>query len=168
MLTTSIIIAACIYAAYNAVALALFGVPESLSNTYYLYQDKCNKGWLFCAMMYLVVAFMMPAWITMSEGSDFQFLSFLAPVGIMFVGTAPKFKDTAMEYKVHTVSAIIAAACSLLWVGLVTPYWWTILVWLGIEAAFAVFTKTWKSGLIYRLETVAFGATFTSTIIYSI
>jgi hypothetical protein len=104
----------------------------------------------------------------MSEGSNFQFLSFLAPVGLLFVGTAPKFKDSMMENRVHSVSAIVAAVCSLLWVGLVTPYWWTILVWLGIEAAFAVFTKTWKSGLVYRLETVAFGATFTSTIIYSI
>ena len=43
MVTTSIIIAACIYAAYNAVALAFFGVPESLSNTYYLYQGKCTR-----------------------------------------------------------------------------------------------------------------------------
>lgn len=168
MVTTSIIIAACIYVAYNAVALAFFGVPESLSNTYYLYQDKCNKGWLFCAMMYLVVAFMMPAWITMSEGSDFQFLSFLAPVGIMFVGTAPRFKDSMMENRVHSVSAVMAAVCSLLWVGLVTPYWWTILAWLGIVAAAAVLTKTWKSALVYWLETVAFGATFTSTIIYSV
>jgi hypothetical protein len=165
MVTTSIIIAAVIYAAYNAVALAFFGVPESLSNTYYLYQAKCNKGWLFCAMMYLVVAFMMPAWITMSEGSDFQFLSFLAPVGIMFVGTAPRFKDSMMENRVHSVSAIVAAICSLLWVGLVTPYSWVILAWAGLVALISWLTKTWKSGLVYWLETVAFGATFTSTII---
>lgn len=166
MITTSIIIAAVIYAVYNAVALAFFGVPESLSNTYYLYQAKCNKGWLFCAMMYLVVAFMMPAWITMSEGSDFQFLAFLAPASIAFVGTAPKFKDSDLENKVHTYSAYIAAACSLLWVTLVTPYWWTILAWAGLVAIIAWLTKTWKSALIYWLETVAFGATFTSTIIF--
>jgi hypothetical protein len=166
MVTTSIIIAAVIYAVYNAVALALFGVPESLSNTYYLYQAKCNKGWIFCSMMYLVVAFMMPAWITMSEGSDFQFLSFLAPASIAFVGTAPKFKDSGLENKVHTYSAYLAAACSLLWIGLVTPYWWTILAWAGLVAVVAWMTKTWKSALIYWLETVAFGATFTATIIF--
>jgi hypothetical protein len=166
MITTSIIIAAVIYAVYNAVALAFFGVPESLSNTYYLYQAKCNKGWLFCAMMYIVVAFMMPAWITMSEGSDFQFLSFLAPASIAFVGTAPKFKDSDLENKVHTYSAYLAAACSLLWVGLVTPYWWTILAWAGLVAIIAWLTKTWKSAIIYWLETVAFGATFTATIIF--
>lgn len=166
MVTTSIIIAACTYAAYNAVSLAFFGVPRSLSNTYYLYEDRCNKGWLFCAMIYLVVAFMMPAWITMSEGSDFQFLSFLAPASLMFVGTAPRFKDSMMENRVHSASAIIAATCSLLWVGLVTPYWWVIIAWAGLVAAISWLTKTWKSGLVYWLETVAFGATFTSTIIF--
>lgn len=167
MVTTSIIIAAVIYAAYNVVALAFFGIPESLSNTYYLFQDKCSKGWLFCAMMYLVVAFMMPAWITLSEGSNFQFLAFLAPASIMFVGTAPRFKDSQLESRVHTVSAIIAAACSLAWVVLVTPYWWVMLIWLGFIALASIFTSSYKTCLVYWLETVAFGATFTSTIMFA-
>lgn len=167
MVTTSIIIAAVIYAAYNAVALAFFGIPESLSNTYYLYQAKCNKGWIFCAMMYLVVAFMMPAWITMSEGNDFQFLAFLAPAAIAFVGTAPKFKETTLENRVHSISAVIAAACSLLWVALVTPYWWVILIWLGFIALASIFTSSYKTCLVYWLEQIAFGATFTSTIMFA-
>ena len=121
LVTISIIIATTIFVAYNAVAVVFFGIPESLSNTYYLYKEKYNKGVLFPAMMYLVVAFMMPAWITMSEGSNFQFLAFLAPAAIAFVGTAPRFKDFDLENKVHTYSAIVAAACSLLWVILVTP-----------------------------------------------
>jgi hypothetical protein len=68
---------------------------------------------------------------------------------------------------VHTYSAYLAAACSLLWVGLVTPYWWVILIWLGLISGVLAITKTY-SCLIYWLETIAFGATFTSTIIYSI
>ena len=165
--TISIIVATCIYVVYNAIAIAIFGVPESLSNTYYLWKEKNGKGWLFCLMMYLVVALMMPAWITISEGSNFQFLAFLAPASLMFVGTAPRFKDFSLENKVHTYSAYLAAACSLLWVGLVTPYWWVILIWLGLISGVLAITKTY-SCLIYWLETIAFGATFTSTIIYSI
>ena len=165
--TISIIVATCIYVVYNAIAIAIFGVPESLSNTYYLWKEKNGKGWLFCMMMYLVVALMMPAWITISEGSNFQFLAFLAPASLMFVGTAPRFKDFSLENKVHTYSAYLAAACSLLWVGLVTPYWWVILIWLGLISGVLAITKTY-SCLIYWLETIAFGATFTSTIIYSI
>ena len=165
--TISIIVATFIYVVYNAIAIAIFGIPESLSNTYYLWKERNGKGWLFCLMMYAVVALMMPAWISLSEGSNFQFLAFLAPASLMFVGTAPRFKDFSLENKVHTYSAYLAEACSLLWVGLITPYWWVILVWLGLISGVLAITKTY-SCLIYWLETIAFGATFTSTIIYSI
>ena len=167
LVTLSIILATTTFVAYNAVSLANFGIPKSLSMTYYLWKNKCNRGWLFCLMMYLVVALMMPAWITMSEGSNFQFLSFLAPAGILFVGSAPAFLSSDLENIVHQVSAYLAAAFSLLWIILVTPYWWIILVWVGIIAALAFFTKSVKTSYIYWLEMIAFGATFTSTIIYS-
>lgn len=166
--TISIIVATAIYVAYNAISLALFGVPESLSNTYYLYKEKSNKGWLFPLMMYAVVALMMPAWITMSEGSDFQFLAFLAPSAIAFVGTAPAFKSDDLENVVHTTAAIVAAICSLAWVAVITPYWWMILVWFGFIALAAILTSSYKTCLVYWLEQVAFGATFTAAICYSL
>lgn len=166
--TISIIIATTLFVAYNAVAIALFGIPESLSNTYYLWKEKNGKGWLFCLMMYLVVALMMPAWITLSEGSNFQFLAFLAPASIAFVGTSPRFKDGDLENKVHTYSAYVAAACSLLWVALVTPYWWVILVWLGFIALAAILTSSYKTAYVYWLEQVAFLSTFTAAILYSL
>lgn len=166
--TISIIAASAIYIAYNTICLALFSIPESLSNTYYLWKERCNKGWLFPLMMYIVVALMMPAWITLSEGSDFQFLAFLAPASIAFVGTAPRFKDSQLESRVHTVSAIIAAACSLLWVALVTPYWWVMLIWLGFIALAAILTSSYKTAYTYWLEQIAFGSTFTAAIMYSL
>ena len=166
--TISIILATCIYVAYNAISLALFDVPESLSNTYYLYKEKSNKGWLFPLMMYAVVALMMPAWITLSEDSDFQFLAFLAPAAIAFVGTAPAFKSDDLENVVHTTAAIVAAICSLAWVAVITPYWWMILVWFGFIALAAILTSSYKSCLVYWLEQVAFGSTFTAAILYSI
>ena len=165
---TSIIIAVIIYTAYNAVSLRIFDIPKSLSMTYYLYEDKYGIGFVFMVMMYAVVAFMMPAWITMSEGSNWQFLAFLAPTAIAFVGTAPAFRSCSLENAVHQVSAYLAAAFSLAWVCLVTPFWWTIPLWVGFVAIAAIFTSSYKTSYIYWLETVAFGATFTSTIIYSI
>ena len=167
LITISIIAAAAIYIAYNAICLALFSIPESLSNTYYLWREKNGKGWLFPLMMYAVVILMMPAWITMSEGSDFQFLSFLAPASIAFVGTAPRFKDSQLESRVHTVSAIIAAACSLAWVALVTPYEWVMLIWWSIINGCFAITKSY-SCRVYWLEQVAFGSTFTAAIMYSL
>jgi hypothetical protein len=168
LITISIIAATAIYLAYNAICLALFGIPKSLSDTYYLWKEKNGKGWYFSLMMYSVVALMMPAWITMSEGSDFQFLAFLAPAAIAFVGTAPRFKDTELENHVHMTSAYLAAAFALAWVALVTPYWWVILIWLCSITCLAVLTSSYKACLVYWLETIAFGATFTSTMLYSI
>ena len=168
LIPISIIVATCIYVAYNAISLALFGIPKSLSDTYYLWKERSGKGWLFSLMMYAVVALMMPAWITMSEGSDFQFLAFLAPSAIAFVGTAPAFKSDDLENVVHSTAAIVAAICSLAWVAVITPYWWMILVWLGFIALAAILTSSYKSCLVYWLEQVAFGATFTSAILYSI
>ena len=168
LVTISIIIATAIFVAYNAVSLANFGVPKSLSMTYYLWKEKCNRGFCFCLMMYLVVALMMPAWISLSEGSDFQFLAFLAPAAIAFVGTAPAFLSGGLENSVHMWSAVLAAICSLAWVILVTPYWWTILIWFFIMMAASVHTKSYATSYTYWLEMVAFGATFTSTIMYSL
>ena len=167
LITISIIAATAIYLAYNAISLALFGIPKSLSDTYYLWKARNGKGWFFSLMLYSVVALMMPAWITMSEGSDFQFLAFLAPAAIAFVGTAPRIKDTNLENHVHMTSAYLAAAFALLWVALVTPYWWVILIWLCIVAAISVLTSSYKTALVYWLETIAFGSTFTATIVYS-
>lgn len=168
LVTISIIVAAVIYTVYNILALSLFGIPKSLSMTYYLYKEKFNKGFVFPVMMFTVVAFMMPAWLTMSEGSDFQFLAFLAPASIAFVGAAPAFKSSSLENSVHQISAYFAAACSILWIILVTPYWYYILVWFGYVGLASIFTSSYKSSLIYWLETIAFGATFTSAIMYSI
>lgn len=166
--TISIIVATCIYVAYNVVSLGVFDVPESLSNTYYLWKEKNRKGYLFCLMMYAVVAFMMPAWITMSEGSDFQFLAFLAPAAIAFVGTAPAFKSDDLENVVHSTAAIVAAICSLAWVAVITPYWWMILVWFGFIALASILTSSYKTCLVYWLEQVAFLSTFTAAIMYSL
>ena len=163
----SIIIATAIYAAYNAVSLTYFGVPHSLSMTYYLWKEKANIGYLFPCMMYLVVAFMMPAWISLSEGSNFQFLAFLAPASIAFVATAPAFLSSDLENKVHSISAILAAVCSLAWVCIVTPYWWSIICFTGIVALAVTLTKTLKTAYVYWLETIAFASTFYSAIIYS-
>lgn len=167
LITISIIIATVIYFFYCAFSEYRFGIPHSLSMTYYLYERLSGRGYVFQIMMFSVVAFMMPAWLSMSEGSDFQFLSFLAPTAIAFVGAAPAFMGSRLENRVHSVSAIFAAGCSLAWVVLVTPYWYSILIWFAVAALRCAMTKSLKTSTIYWLEYIAFGATFMSAIMYS-
>ena len=154
---------------YNIVALLLFGVPKSLSDTYYLFKNRESVlKFLFPSMMTLLTLFLMPAWLEMSEGSPFQFTAFLSAAGVLFVGAAPAFKDSEMENKVHSIAAYICAAAALAWICLVTPYWYVILIVFGVVAALAVVTKTWKTCYIYWLEMVAFVSTFISIIAYYI
>lgn len=149
------------FAIYNAIVLLLFGVPKSLSMTYYLFKDRENVlKYLFPSMMTLLGIFLMPCWIQMSEGSPFQFTAFLSAASLIFVAFAPAFKESDLENTVHQVSAYCCAAFAMLWIILVTPYWYVILIVLGIVAAIAIVTKTVKSSYIYWLEMVAFISTF--------
>lgn len=152
---------------YNIVALVLFGVPKSLSMTYYLFKDRVESmKWLFPSMMTLLTFFLMPCWLEISEGSDFQFTAFLSAAGILFVGGAPAFKSSSLENAVHQFSAYFAAAAAIAWICLVTPYWYIVLIVFGIIAALAIVTKTVKSSYIYWLEMVAFISTFAAILAY--
>lgn len=162
-----IFVAFAIYLIYNGIALSLFGVPNSLSETYYLYMNK--KNWMrifFPIMMTLLVVLLMPAWLEISDGSNLQFLAFLTAGGIMFTGAAPAFKSNTLEKTVHSTSAICAATCALLWVILVCKIWYIVLIWSAVVVFAAILTKTVKRAKVYWLETVAFLSTFTSIIVY--
>lgn len=156
-----------IYWAYNMAALSVFGVPKSLSMTYYLFKER--KEWqrlLFPIMMLSMAGLLIPVWLEMSEGSNLQFMSFLAGAGIMFTGTVPTFKSSKLEDRVHTISAIVAAVFALLWVFFVAHLWYIILIWLVIVTLIALLSSSVKTSLVYWLETVAFMSTFMSIIIY--
>ena len=158
-----------LFVAYNVVTLILFGVPKSLSMTYYLFKKRKNifKS-LFPAMIVLLCIFLTPCWLELSEGSNFQFLAFLAPAALMFVGFTPAFKDADMYNTIHDISAYTCAVFALLWIILVTPYWYIILIVFGLIAITSIVTKTWKTCYIYWLELVAIISLFTSILVYYI
>lgn len=160
-----------IFAVYNYVSLRLFGVPKSLSETFYLWQnEQKGMGALFTAMMFAVSITLMPAWIEISNAiggweSNLTFLAFLAAGSIAFVGAAPAFRGCPLESKVHSIAAKCAAVFALLWCGVVC---WRICYTIPIAAllvwgvAFA--TKTAKACSVYWWEMCAFVATFATII----
>ena len=162
-----VFIAFIIYLIYNGIAIKLFGIPESLSDTYYLYKEK--KDWMrifFPLMMFSMVGLLMPAWLEISAGNMLQFLAFLAAASIAFVGAAPTFKNGGMDYKVHSISAYCAVVFSILWVVLVSKLWIMPIIWFVFITLLAILTKSTKTSTIYWLETVAFMSTFVSIMIY--
>lgn len=160
-------IAFMIFMMYNITSLISFNNPHSLSMTYYYWKE--NSKWkhiLFPIMMVSMAGLLMPAWLTMSASSPFQFTAFLAASGIIFTGMAPAFKSSDLENKVHTYSAIIAAVFALLWIILVAKTWWIILIWTVATVFMAFLTNSFKTSYTYWLEFIAFMSTFTTAIMF--
>lgn len=167
-----ICVALFVFLAYNITAVSIFGVPSSLSNTYYLYeQKKKHLGMVFPAMMGTMGFTLLPAWLELGEiispwSTNLNVLAFFACAAICFVGAAPAFRSNKLEGTVHTAAAITAAVASLAWCLIVC---WQIMyvpiIAAGLVALVAYLSKTFKSGLTYWLEMMAFGATFVTVIV---
>ena len=156
-----------LFVIYNIVSLILFGVPKSLSATYYLYKEQ-NESLkvLFPAMITMLCIFLIPCWLEISEGSNFQFLSFLSAGSLLFVGASPAVDSNKLEGYIHKTSAYLCAAFAILWIILVTPYWYILLIVTAIILVIAFLTKTLKSSNVYWLEMIVFISTFISITAY--
>lgn len=161
-----------IFVLYNTIVMTKYTLQPSLSASYYVLPKKWC--WLFTAMMWLCAGLLMPAWIEIADSfSDWRsyltVLSFFTCALICFTGAAPNFRGCELESKVHTISATTAAITALLWCFIVgwqimyVPIT-AILIVLGISLG----TKTLKSNSTYWLEMMAFGATYSTVITYSI
>lgn len=95
---------------YLVFVVAKFGIPQSISDTYYLLG---KKGWLFQLALAATAFTAMPMLIERSSDGT-QFLAFLACAGLAFVACAPMFK-LELEGKVHYVSAAVCCVGLVLW-----------------------------------------------------
>lgn len=161
-----------IFVVYNSVVIGKFGVPSSLSVSFYLWNDLIrNLGYVFTGMMFIVAMLLMPAWLEITEvitpwSHYLTVLPFLAASSIAFVGAAPAFRSCKLESKVHTISATCAAVFALLWCCVVCYQiaWIIVPLSLIIVWSAAFITKTHKTASTYWWEMVAFLATFVTII----
>lgn len=153
MILTSFII----YLLYNVFILVKYGVPENLSSTYYMLG---RFKWLFPITILICVSLLMPGWLEIMEGSDFQFLAFLCPAAIGFMATAPDFKSDKLEYNVHSISTIIAALLSLIAIIFILNGVIYLIICSFLILLISITTRTLKSDWLYWLETVMFLTTY--------
>ncbi len=157
---------------YNIVAISLFGIPSSLSNTYYLLNNKWpNSGWAFTAMMWTMCGLLIAPWMEVTQvispwSQYLSILPFATDGTLLFVGTATNFRDGGLPHDVHMTCAKLAAVFALLWVAVVC---WKIMyiipAWILLCGGIAHLTKTAKSGRDWWLEMCAFGPTFTAIVV---
>jgi hypothetical protein len=155
-----IIFSFAIFVTYTLVTIILFGILPSLSASYYKWEEKYKCGWLFSATMFTMAVTLLPAWLTLSEGSTFQFLSFLCPASLIFVGAAPKFENDRLEKWLHPIAAIICAVCAICWLLLVGHLWRVVLISFVVLLGIGIITKTFKKSAVFWFEMVAFVATY--------
>lgn len=95
---------------YLAFVILRFGIPYSISDTYYLLG---KHGWLFQLALAATAFTALPMLIDNSSENT-KFLAFFACSGLMFVAAAPLFK-LELEGKVHYTSAVICCVSLVLW-----------------------------------------------------
>lgn len=100
-----------------------YGIPHSLSATYYSLVHKV----IFSLVLAVSAGLILPTLLSITP-DRFQFLTFLSIAGIMFVAAAPDYENDSLTDTIHTGSAIIALILSQVWVGLMNPI--ALLCWI--------------------------------------
>jgi lysylphosphatidylglycerol synthetase-like protein (DUF2156 family) len=183
----SFIVMACIgfvvYWVYTGVVFKFFGIPESYSNTFYLWNEKVNGlGWIFPAVCVLTVAMVMPGWLEVSDilNSNLSVLCFFGGGGLLFVAAAPFFKeytydtgrpliDLLMRHLhgqglVHMIGALLAMICTTVWCAL-NPLWWIEVMVLAVTIVAMLVTRSWKS-VTFWVELFVFNTIYLTVLTY--
>ena len=101
------------------------GIPYSISETYY----KIKHKFWFAVATIGTAALLMPAILEVTP-EQYQFLAFLACVGMIFTGAAPNFRE-GTERKIHIAGAAMCLVFSQLWVAFLYPFLlqlWTLYI----------------------------------------
>jgi hypothetical protein len=128
-----------------------FGIPESLSATYY---SLGKDGWIFQVLMLVIGGFLLPVWLSAADES-YQFFAFLACASICFVAVTPCFK-LELQGRVHYSAAIVCCISVFTW-QILEGLWDVMLwfVWVG-----GMLTLTNRSKWCWWLECAAIGSLF--------
>lgn len=152
----------CLFLVYCIVSLSIFGVPTSLSKTFYLYNCLIkNLGWIFPIMLACVVFLIIPYWLEITPES-YQFLGFISCFGLLMVFTSPEFEDEQHK-TIHFVGAAISAVTAITWC-MLQGQWLIILFMFAWFFLMAIITRTLKKCYLFWIELVAFESLFISLI----
>ena len=106
-------------------SISTFGIPPSISDTFYLWDSKKRGlGYLFTAALFSVTFFVTPYWLEVTP-DGFRFLAFLGGGALAFVGVASHFLEPD-EKPIHYGAAFLWAGASIAWM-IVTGVWYLLI-----------------------------------------
>ena len=140
------------FAAYNVLLNWLNGwqIPESVSATSYILQDKSKTGRPdgFTYICLITAMTFLPLWITVSP-DKWMFLPFLCCAGVVFAGSTPMFRES-FQSTIHYTSGIISAITYILWFIFFGGWYWLLVV-IGLIVSSMILKKSWKE-YVYWIE----------------
>lgn len=148
MYTAILLIVTALCVGYVIGIILKFGVPESLSATYYVLG---KVGWIFQAVMFVIGVLLWPVWIMVSHES-YYCLCFLSCSSLLFVAAAPAFK-LKLEGAVHYGAAMVCCVCAVLWQ--ILEGLWDLTLWFGFIGGMLSFM--WKDKWCWWLEIAVVG-----------
>ena len=124
---TYVLISLFVLASYVISVCVRWGVPESVSQTFFSIRHK----WIFSFVM--VAASVLLA-VSLFDGLPeiFRFIGFFTVGGMLLIGVAPNLNDE-MDLRVHMTGAILLAVGSQMIVAVLQPY--LLIVWLAFFIA---------------------------------
>ena len=115
-----------------------------------------HTRWTHYALLALAALMMLPPMLDCTP-DNWQFLAFFACASLVFVATAPSYLEK-FEGRVHSISAILCAACAIAWAAVVVP---VALIGCALLIV-AAFDKTHR---LLWLELSAFSTAYTGLIL---
>ena len=143
-----------IFSAYLLLIYLLFGWIKSISQSYYELKERYGNKWtwLFTVTLILFAFPIMIYGLTTFDSSTFQFLFFLAPMGIIFTSVAPQFKES-LTNRVHYIGAVVGIISGMLALLLILNLYMVVCAWLvtiGMLSILKINNKT------YWIEVISF------------
>lgn len=165
---------ACIwFISYIWLIVKNFWVLKSISQSAYKWVEKFNNkyaGLIFTVTLCGLAFLLAPVMIDVTP-ENYQFIAFIAPALLLFVGAAYQFDDTLLERKVHVYNAIVSGGLFVIWnfiyftqvacFSIIMPIT-LYAIFTACVGLFAYMTKTIKSSYIFWVEIITFGSTIIS------
>lgn len=118
-------LSAIILSAYIVVCIIFYGLPESVSDSYYRIRHK----WIFSVVVAVCGALLLMPWLSLNE--EFQCFAFLADASLMFIAAAPAFRGR-LTRGVHIGAAIVMFAGAVLWEIFCGGLWLPLIAGVGL------------------------------------
>lgn len=142
----------------------MYGIPPSISESFYLLRGgykglKKDMSSAFTIFCFFICFGIVPSWIQVTP-DNYQVIPFASAAALGFVGAAPLFKT--IQRKIHFVSAILCMILAILWIFLITDFWYVPMIYLLLLSPKIAFDR---NRFMFWLEIWAFLSLFTSLLL---